>query len=293
MAKKKHEMHEEHPDERWLVSYSDMITVLMCLFIVLFAMSQVDQNKFSALAQGLAEGFGVNNTIMTGQSNISEEAGSTVVNAPYSQGQSMVAKTAASTAQIKSQALKQAADLAKQQEYGQATAEAQKLNNIAKQIQSQLAKKGLAGNVITKVTSRGLVVSLVSRHAMFQTNLATLTPQGAEVVKLMAPIVKATNQDIEIDGSTNQAKGKPKYYDDDWDLAYSRAHAVLKYFLGEGISENRMQAVSFGHTKPLVSVSQPNSQEINKRVDIVVLSTQSEEVRAMLQQASQQLNKGN
>ena len=48
----------EHPDERWMASYMDMITVLMCMFLVLFAMSTVDQEKYIALKNSLATGFG-------------------------------------------------------------------------------------------------------------------------------------------------------------------------------------------------------------------------------------------
>src|SRR3954471_15361767 len=55
---KKHEEEEHENHERWLVSYADMVTLLMCLFIVLFAMSQVDKQKFAALASGLSASFG-------------------------------------------------------------------------------------------------------------------------------------------------------------------------------------------------------------------------------------------
>src|SRR3954452_23484166 len=55
---KRHEEEEHESHERWLVSYADMVTLLMCLFIVLFAMSQVDKAKFAALASGLASSFG-------------------------------------------------------------------------------------------------------------------------------------------------------------------------------------------------------------------------------------------
>ena len=59
-GRKKHtEEHEEHgPDERWMASYMDMVTVLMCMFIVLFAMSTVDAKKFDLLRNSLATGFG-------------------------------------------------------------------------------------------------------------------------------------------------------------------------------------------------------------------------------------------
>src|SRR6185503_6908291 len=64
---KKHADHEEHENhERWLVSYADMMTLLMVLFIVLFAISQVDQKKFAQLKQGLAAGFGAPTTPFEG-----------------------------------------------------------------------------------------------------------------------------------------------------------------------------------------------------------------------------------
>src|SRR3954469_8659606 len=55
---KKHEEEEHENHERWLLSYADMVALLMCLFIVLFAMSQVDKAKFAALASGLSQSFG-------------------------------------------------------------------------------------------------------------------------------------------------------------------------------------------------------------------------------------------
>src|SRR4051812_34175629 len=55
---KKHEEEEHENHERWMVSYADMVTLLMVLFIVLFAMSQIDKAKFAALASGLSEAFG-------------------------------------------------------------------------------------------------------------------------------------------------------------------------------------------------------------------------------------------
>ena len=63
--RKKRELHEEHENhERWLVTYADMVTLLMVLFIVMFAMSQVDQKKFNALKDGLAAGFGQSTSML-------------------------------------------------------------------------------------------------------------------------------------------------------------------------------------------------------------------------------------
>ena len=70
--RKKHHDEEEHENhERWLVSYADMMTLLMCLFIVLYAISQVDKQKFAALASGLQTSFGAPVTALESNSTSS------------------------------------------------------------------------------------------------------------------------------------------------------------------------------------------------------------------------------
>src|SRR3712207_6190710 len=72
-----HEEHENH--ERWLVTYADMVTLLMVLFIVMFSMSVVDQKKFNALKDGLAAGFGDSSSVMTGSESIMDQPGVSAV----------------------------------------------------------------------------------------------------------------------------------------------------------------------------------------------------------------------
>jgi len=76
--KKRHGGHDEEHEshERWLITYADMLTLLMVLFIVLFAMSQVDKKKFAELAQGLASGFGAKSVTFNAQSSIMDGRGS-------------------------------------------------------------------------------------------------------------------------------------------------------------------------------------------------------------------------
>ena len=77
MSRRKRVVHEEEHEnhERWLVTYADMITLLMVLFIVLFAMSTVEEKKFNALKEGLAAGFGQSESILDGDVAVLEESG--------------------------------------------------------------------------------------------------------------------------------------------------------------------------------------------------------------------------
>ena len=133
------------------------------------------------------------------------------------------------------------------------------------------------------IDTRGLVVSLVSRHVVFEADLASLSARGRELVDTLAPVLREIPDPLEIAGHTNQAKGKPKYYASDWDLSSARAVTVLRH-LNEvnHLPTDRLSATAFGHTKPLVDPSRPGSQKVNKRVDIVVLSTLPSDTRALI-----------
>jgi chemotaxis protein MotB len=269
--RKKHEEHEEHENhERWLVSYADMMTLLMVLFVVMFAMSTVDQKKFNALKEGMAAGFGQSTSILDGSSSILSEPGTSAAE-PINPNR--VAEDTPEIQELKVQAASQAMRSRNAQEYAEAAAEADRLGELQEKVKKALKEAGLADDVQTKLDGRGLTVSLVSRHVVFNANLADLTPRGRRIVDTLAPILASIDDNLQIEGHTNQAPGKPKYYDSDWDLAAARAVTVLRY-LNEvrGLDTDRLAAVGYGHVKPLVDPKTPGSQELNKRVDIVVMS---------------------
>ncbi len=282
--RKKHEEHEEHENhERWLVTYADMLTLLMVLFIVMFAMSQVDQKKYNALKNGLAEGFGATSSFMKGSDSILEghleEASDPELDGKQIFEQLSPANQAAVTQAVESKQ-KQAATAA-------ASTEASRLKEAQQKLTTALKKRGLADDVSTTIDKRGLVVSLVSRHVVFQPNVAQLSPRGREVVDTLAPVLAKLDNDLRVDGHTNQAAGPPKYYATDWDLSAARAVEVLRR-LNEvaGIPAGRLSLAAFGHEKPLMDPATPGSQAVNKRVDIVVLPDVSPASQELLGEAA-------
>jgi chemotaxis protein MotB len=280
MARTKHHEEEEHENhERWLVTYADMITLLMVLFIVMFAMSSVDQKKFNALREGLAAGFGQSTSVLDGSTSILSEPGTAPI-APVNPNR---IEDSPEIDQITSTAVTQALAGQQQRAYAEAEAEADRLRAIERRLQEALEAHGLADDVTTKIDGRGLTVSLVSRHVVFEANLAELTPRGRQIVDTLAPVLKEVEDRLQIEGHTNQAPGAPKFYASDWDLSTARAVSVLRH-LNEvrGVPADRLAAVGFGHVKPLVDPGRPGSQELNKRVDIVVMSTLAEESRELL-----------
>ncbi|MGH3497801.1 MAG: OmpA/MotB family protein [Nocardioidaceae bacterium] len=291
---------EEHGShERWLVTYADMITLLMVLFIVLFAVSQVDQKKFNALKEGLATGFGQHDSVLDQSTSVLDNMGSQ----PMLSGQSSSSSSnqSAQTAQNSNpatvqqqqvnqaigQAVSQAQQLQNQRIQAEAKAEAVRLDAARRKIEAALKAQGLADDVRIAIDDQGLRVSLVSKHIVFAPNLAGLTPRGREVLDVLSPVLSTLKNQLEIAGHTNQVPVKPKYYASDWDLSSARAITVLRYIARHAdIPLARMHASAYGHTRPLVNPKLPGSQRLNRRVDILVLSTLTGEARSYLKAAA-------
>lgn len=282
MSHKKREIHEEHENhERWLVTYADMVTLLMVLFIVMFAMSQVDQKKFNALKQGLAAGFGQSTSIQDGSESILEQPGMAAA-APIAPQKFAVEVKEVKTSAT-SKAIADHEDREAEQRRAEAAAEVDRLSELLKRLNAALRKHHLEDDVQAMIDNRGLVLSLVSRHVVFEPNLATLSERGRLIVDTLAPVLREIPDPLQIDGHTNQVKVKPKYYPTDWELSSARAVTVLRHLNErDGVPAARLTASAFGHTKPLIDPSKPGSQAVNKRVDIVVLSTLPSETRELI-----------
>ena len=230
------EEHENH--ERWLVTYADMVTLLMVLFIVMFAMSQVDERKFNELKAGLAAGFGASDSLLPGSSSILDQPGTAAVDVPApdlqflppasdSTHEAVVVQAAVRKAV--SAAVSRAEQQRQQRAWAEARAEKDRLDGVLRTLRRALRQQGLEGDVSTTYDERGLVVSLVSRHVVFRANLATLSDRGRRVVDALGPVLRDLPDDLEVDGHTNQVKVKPKYFASDWDLSSARAITVLRH----------------------------------------------------------------
>lgn len=277
--KARREPEEEHANhERWLITYSDLITLLMVLFIVLFAISQVDEKRFNELKEGMAAGFGQTASPFQGADSVMPEEGLQPI-APIEQAAMDDPKSSLSTeladSDIRTEAQKE------QSRYDDARAEVARLDGIKKALEKALRAKGYLHDVKMMISERGLTVSLVSKHIVFAPNIARLTPRGVKVLDVVSPVLRGVPDKLAIDGHTNQVPVKPKFYPTDWELSAARAVTVLRHLAADGVEESRMSAVAYGHEKPLMKPSRPGSQVLNKRVDIVVLSPVAETTREL------------
>lgn len=282
----KHEEPEEHENhERWLVTYADMVTLLMVLFIVMFAMSAVDQEKYNALKSGLATGFGQDSILNGNESVLADDNSPITTINPQLANASLSEKERAAV----DGALQEQNRMAAERSRDDAAAEVERLDEVYERIRAALRERGLEDDVQASYDERGLVVSLVSKHVVFEADLATLSDRGRLVVDTMAPVLRELADPLQVDGHTNQASGKPRFFDTDWDLSAARAIAVLRR-LDEhlGVPAERLSLAAYGHERPLVDPAEAGSQAINKRVDIVVLSSAPADARALLAEVARE-----
>jgi chemotaxis protein MotB len=278
---KKHEEEEHENHERWLVSYADMLTLLFALFVVLFAMSQVDLVKFTAFSQGLQEGFGAPVTILNDGAAIDADSES-----PLKPVQ--VAQEAAIDGTAQTDAEKAAAEAAAAQEAQQTATEAQaaydQLAQAEQALQQALAAAGQSGAAQFVIDERGLVVHVVSDPVLFAPESAVLLPAGDTVLDALAPTLGGLPNLLRVEGHANSlpvTRGGP--WPSNWELSAIRATTVLRHLSEtDGLSEDRMSAAGYGSTRPLVPDSDPSYVTVNRRVDIVVLSTASADANALL-----------
>ena len=262
---------DEHPDERWMASYMDMITVLMCMFIVLYAMSTVDQGKYEALRQSLASGFG--------QTDIgaADTASGTVVPADQvtAQGDGFaVGDEDATNASATTGSAGTAEELAR--------AELDDLTAIKDAISANLAGAGLTTDVEFAVDARGLTVRLVGSETFFGSNSADLSPEALRVMDAVSPVLRTAGHDVSVEGHADQRTSVAPFATN-WELSSARSTQVLRDLVERGqLDAAHVQAVGFGSSRPIVEGGTDSELAGNRRVDIVVLSNQSDTVSALL-----------
>jgi chemotaxis protein MotB len=251
-------------EERWMASYMDMVTVLMCLFIVLYAMSTVDQAKFDKLKASLATGFGQE------QSQTVDTAEGVVVPANVAGNKGLLTDE----------------DLGlqdKQKLMSLAEAEKSELTGQKEKIEHRLADTGHAGAAEFSIDQRGLTIRLVSAPTFLKPNRAELTSNAREILDAIAPVLAPTERSFEVEGFAD-VRQPVDPYPTNWELSASRATQVLRSLVEDGgVHPGRIASVGYGDARP---VRGAGDLSLNRRVDVVVLSAQPESVRSLLPAAA-------
>jgi len=250
----------ESNGERWLLTYADMITLLLALFIVLFAVSTINSKKFLALAAGFQEAFNPNPGILPASNGLLANA--SVAPTTGSQAATNIALNTTATTPTTTTPPSRTA-----------TAGQQPLTTIEAKINQALAAKGLQQDASTAITQEGLVVQVLSDHVFYATDVANLNVTGNDVVDTIASVLRTDTNDIDVEGYTDNAPIYGGPYTTNMELSAERAvNVVVRLYKVDGIHESRLASIGYGSTHPLVPNTTPANMAQNRRVDVVVLA---------------------
>lgn len=253
------DMEEHGPDERWMASYMDMVTVLMCLFIVMFSMSAVDIDKYEKLKNSLATGFGA----------VNEGKVDTA------QGVVVPAAQVGGTAEGFS-------------DFQLAEKQVDKLTELKEHMNSNLTKQGLGGSVSFVIDQRGLTVKLVGTQAYFLPDSPVLQGQTLRILAAIAPVIAPITEEIAVEGHAANLPSGYAGYASTWEMSGARAIAVLRNLIEQGgVADKRIGAVAYGSARQVNNDITEAEHEENRRVDVVVLSAAEDRIRALIPQVLQ------
>lgn len=238
--------------ERWLLTYSDLITLLTVFFVVLYSLSSVNAKKYQEIAISLSRAMGGGQSVMN-------EAGPSL--APGISGSFL------------NEDMQIAID----------TEEINDLEKIRQELQAYIDENGLNDRVSVTLEERGVVLSFKD-VAFFALGSAELTPDARKLINKTGQILKRTPQYIRVEGHTDNLPINTAQFSSNWELSVTRATRVVQELIRElDFRPERLSAAGYGEFRPKLPNDTPQNRQQNRRVDIVVLKSKYETAEPMAQ----------
>lgn len=238
MRRRKKESEDRGAD--WMATYSDMVTLLLCFFVLLFSFSTIDAQKFQAIMNSFQGSLGV------------LDGGKTLEETPYINSNNMPSSSSLND-------------------------DEEDFLQIKKSIEEYSKANGFKGKMIVKQDERGLIIRMLD-DIFFDSGKAEVKPKAKEILLYIGSILNNDDfkdKHIKIEGHTDNDRINTERFPSNWELSVIRATNVLKLLVNEeNISPKRISASGYGPNRPVVSNNTPEDKAKNRRVDIVILKSE-------------------
>ena len=241
MARKKVNRDEPKGDE-WLATYSDCVTLLMTFFVLLYAMSSVDENKMRALAQAFR-------SVMAG------EAGDTILEYSLYNGDVPLIGGEIPTDTVDGEKIEE---------------------SMYYQVSKFVDEHDLEAVVDIIETDLGVAIQLRD-NILFETSKSDLRSESKEILDSIAALISSMNNNIVVEGHTDNRPINTAEFPSNWELSVDRAVNVVRYFVENGkIDPSRLSATGYGEFQPIVDNDTEENMEKNRRVNILIMTNDEE-----------------
>jgi chemotaxis protein MotB len=262
--------HEES-EERWLLTYADMITLLMALFMVLFSISSVNISKVQVLQKSLRAAF--SGDILPGGKAIAKPGAS--ANSSHFPSnidvQAIVPVTASTASTLQSSSTHGSASSQAAVSASAAERQEQLFGQIKHELEAYAQSHGFAKKVQTTIEARGLVIRVLTDDLLFASGQASLSPRSDALLSEIAQLLQlAEGHPVAVEGNTDNVPIHGGTYPSNWELSTARASTVVRFLLAKGVAPSRLTAVGYAEQRPVASDGTPEGRALNRRVEIVV-----------------------
>jgi chemotaxis protein MotB len=265
MAKKKHH-HEEHVDESWLIPYADLLTLLLALFIVLFASSKMDAKKFETLSHALNSAFNGGTGVMEHPSPMETPIAPSPDKPVKKPGdQSGTGSTGADQQQEQQKQQAEEKRLAAEKQ------ETENLKELQKKINQYINQNALEAQFETKLLPEGLKI-VINDLAFFQSGRAEIRPEAKPLGAALSQLLALYPRKVSVSGHTDNVPISNSTFESNWDLSSKRAINFMKILLENGkLDPKNFSATGFGEYQPVAPNDTDAGRAKNRRVEVFIL----------------------
>ncbi|MEK3704907.1 flagellar motor protein MotB [Paenibacillus sp. FSL R7-0198] len=261
----------DHRD-RWMITYADLITLLLIFFVIMYAMSNLDSGKYDVVTQSLQNTFNASDSILELGEGLGEKPGQTITETPPSEvqgedpskGEGNPSDTGTATPDDDDKPLTEREEQFRSQE--------QELQNLFNVITQYIEDNKLENQIFVADKPQGLSITLSDRF-LFDQGQAALKDGAAPTLSKLASLFRDLNTVVSIEGHTdNIPVGANSTYKDNWQLSGERALSVLRFFLDtEKLNPDGFQYAGYADTRPTGDNTTAAGRQKNRRVEITVL----------------------
>ncbi|MGO4549019.1 flagellar motor protein MotB [Paenibacillus sp. 2TAB23] len=272
--KHRHEEHEEHVDESWLIPYADLLTLLLALFIVLYSMNSVDVKKFEEMSQAFSVALSTGSGILTETAIVKsgdddgkkqDEAGGVIDSKDESKEDS----------EDKDQTAEEKAREAIMEQ------EQKDLEDLKKKIDAYIEKNGLTTDLETKLNLSQLMIT-ISDNALFPPAQATVKTESRELAVAIGKMLQQyPDYEVIVSGHTDTTPISTVFFKSNWDLSSMRAIRFMDILLeNKQLKPERFSAIGYGEYRPVADNKTATGKSKNRRVEVSIMHSYSNEANA-------------
>lgn len=238
----RHKEHENH--DRWLISYADFITLLFAFFVVMYAISSVNESKYQMFSASLTSAFG--KQIVKSEATVSTNEQDVL---------------------LKSLVDRRNAKLAEQQQ--------EAMQDITKNINQVMNALVTNGQVSVMQTNRGVAIE-INASALFNQGDVVLQGGAINILAEVAKVLEQVDLAIEVEGHTDDIPIKTQKFPSNWELSSARASSVVRLFIEQGLKSRNLKAIGSAANHPVTSNDTADGRAQNRRITVTILSPASD-----------------